>query len=290
MESRISARPAVVVSSVLVVIVGLGSASVFAQSPLGPRAASAPSYGPPPSPLLLGYGTRTMTPVSLSLSVTVPAASLTSILPPGFTALPLAADPTRTQVNILMSYKVNTQLVNPVVGTSILAGTYGPYNGMTISASVLNSTGQTQVFALAGYANNQELVDIDNAAVGAGSTRYADIDFTLKDVDGVQRVHVVARDPETGLVVNVEANASPVVTSQTRNFGPFVSQSLALGDPATVLGAAFVGISSDNSVVLPEQLDVQAVKLKFVSGKITDVVPLGASMSWNTEGFFKRLP
>src|SRR5262249_46621680 len=151
------------------------------------------------------YGTRTLTAVSLSTSVSVTAASLQPLLPPGFSPLPLATDPTRTSVSVQLNYQVNTELLTPPA--PILPGTYGPYNGMVISASVLNSAGQIQILTLASYANNQEIVDNNNTAVGAGTSRFADISFTLKDVDGLMRVHAVAKDPDTGLVVNVEAKA-----------------------------------------------------------------------------------
>jgi hypothetical protein len=289
MKSRIGVRPAVLARTLLIAVAGFASAGAFAQSPIGPRAAPAPSYGAPTSPLLQGYGTRTMTPISLGLTVSVPVASLAPLLPPGFSPLPLAADPTRTSLSLTLTYQVNVQYLNPP--GSFLPGTYGPYNGMTISASVLNSVGQTQVLALAGYANNQEIVDINNAAVAAGTSRYADITFTVKDVDGLMRLHAVARDPDTGLVVNVEVSVPPVVGAQLRNLGPFVSSSVVLGQPATIAGLAYVGISSDGGIpVLPELLDLQAMRLKFVSGKILDAIPLSASISWNTEGFFKHLP
>jgi hypothetical protein len=104
-------------------------------------------------------------------------------------------------------------------------------------------------------------------------------------------VHAIARDPETGLVVNVEANAPAVVTAQVRNFGPLLSQSLALGNPATIAGSAFFGGSNDSTPV-PMQagsFDVQAMRLKFVSGKLADPVPLSATMTWNVESFFKKV-
>jgi hypothetical protein len=225
------------------------------------------------------------------MTVTVPAASLASLLPPGYAPLPYAGDATRTSVAVQLNYQVNVQYVVP--NGIALPGTYGPYNGMTISAVVLNTTtGTNQIFALAGYANNQEIVDINNSAMGVGTSRFADITFTLKDVDGLMRVHAIARDPETDLVVNVEANAPPQVTAQNRNIGPFVSQSIALGDPATIAGSAFFGVSNDSAAVpvQPGSFDVQAIRLKFVSGKLPDAVPVSASISWNVESFFRKLP
>lgn len=289
MESRIGVRPAVLARTLLIAVVGFASAGAYAQSPIGPRAAAAPSYGPPTSPLLQGWGTRTMTPISLALNVSVPVASLAPLLPPGFSPLPFATDPTRTSISVQLTDQVNVQYLNPPASFS--PGTYGPYNGMTISAVVLNSLGQNQTLTLVGYANNQEIVDINNAAVAAGTSRYADITFTVKDVDGLLRVHAVAQDPDSGLTVNVVVSAPPIVTAQLRNFGPFVSTAVVLGKPATTIaGLAFVGVSNDSIAVLPELIDLQAMRLKFVSGKIVDALPLSASISWNTEGYFKRTP
>src|SRR5690242_215564 len=204
MSSRTRARSRALIG--MFVVTTLSAAGAFAQSPLGPRALPPPSYGAPTSPLLAGYGTRSMTPLSLGLTVAASVADLQNVLPPGFTPLPLPTDATRASVSLSLNSQTNTEMT--ATGPAA-PGTYGPYNTLTISTVARNSLGQNQVLTLVGFSNNQEMVDINNGGQGGATNRFADISFIVKDVDGALRVHAVARDPDTGLVVNVIATTPP---------------------------------------------------------------------------------
>lgn len=268
----------------------LAGGSASAQSALGPHPQRPPSYGEPPSPLLTGYNTRVFAAIAGNLGVAVDINDLQKLLPPGYTAIPNATDPTRATVSCVIESGVYTQTAGP---SSIPPGTYGPYNAMVISTFAQNPLGNQEFLQLAGYANNQEIVDINNAMNAAGTSHYADISVVTKNSDGATQLHVVGRDPATGLVINAVLSAPDQITTQSRNLGPVPVRQLALGAPTIVANTSLSSVSSDGMTVpvLPGSVDVNNVRLRFGAGRLrVDEMPVvTAAISWNIEVFFKKV-
>lgn len=266
----------------------LAGGSASAQSALGPRPLGPPSYGEPTSPLLTGYNTRVFAAIAGNLGVAVDINDLQRLLPPGYTAIPNATDATRATVTCVLETGVYTQTAGPTI---VAPGTYGPYNAMVISTVARNPAGGQEFLQLAGYANNQEIVDINNATNGAGTSHYADISVVAKNSDGATQLHVVGRDPDTGLVINAILSAADQITTQVRNLGPIPVRQLALGSPTIIANTTFSSVSNDGLTVpvLPGSVDVNNVRLKFAAGKLrADDVPVSGAISWNVEVFFKK--
>jgi hypothetical protein len=263
--------------------------SALAQSPAGPRPLPPPSYGPPPSPALIGYQSSQFSPQGFAFTLDVNIADLQGFLPAGYTAVPATPGATTTTVTAIAASQNMLTLQTPT--GEFAPGTYGPYDSFDLVAVALTPPGSLrplEVVSLARFANNSEIVDLRNALTGAGSTQLADITVQILEEDGEVRIRAKVRDFDFGLRVNASVTTPAEVASQVRNQGPLPGRSVnALVSPPTLAAGGLTAVSSDSAArSAPEAFEFSGA-IRLSGGRLRVQAANPGTAYWNNEVYNK---
>jgi hypothetical protein len=263
--------------------------TAFAQSPTGPRPLPPPSYGPPPSPALIGYQASQFSPQGFLFNLDVDLEKLKAFLPAGYTPVPSTPGATTATVTAVVAYQ-NMFTLQSAAG-DFAPGTYGPFDSFELVVPALTPPGSLRPFevvSLARFVNNSEIVDLRTALLGAGTTQLADIDVQLQEQDGEMHIKARIRDFDFGLRVTASASTPTEVVAQIRNQGPLPSRSVnSLVSPPTPAAGGLTSVSSDSaSASLPEAFEFSgAIRLSGGTLRVLAVHP--GTAYWNNETFNK---
>jgi hypothetical protein len=264
-------------------------ATAFAQSPTGPRPLPPPSYGPPPSPALIGYQGSQFSPQGFLFNLEVDLEKLKAFLPAGYTPVPSTPGATTSTVTAVVAYQ-NMFTLHSAVG-EFAPGTYGPFDSFELVVPALTPPGSLppfEVVSLARFVNNSEIVDLRTALLGAGATQLADIDVQVQEQDGEVRVKAKIRDFDFGLRVTASVSTPAEVVAQVRNQGPLPGRSLnSLVSPPTLAAGGLTAVSSDSAArSVPEAFEFSGA-IRLSGGKLRVLAVQPGTAYWNNETFNK---
>jgi hypothetical protein len=263
--------------------------TAFAQSPTGPRPLPPPSYGPPPSPALIGYQASQFSPQGFLFNLDVDLEKLKDFLPAGYTPVPSTPGATTATVTAVVAYQ-NMFTLQSAAG-DFAPGTYGPFDSFELVVPALTPPGSLRPFevvSLARFVNNSEIVDLRTALLGAATTQLADIDVQLQEADGEVRIKARIRDFDFGLRVTASASTPAEVVAQIRNQGPLPSRSVnSLVSPPTLAAGGLTSVSSDSaSASVPEAFEFSGA-IRLSGGRLRVLTVHPGTAYWNNETFNK---
>jgi hypothetical protein len=266
----------------------IGTAA-FAQTPVGPRPLPPPSYGPPPSPAMIGYQSSQFSPQGFAFTLDVNLTDVQGFLPAGYTAIPSTPGATTATVTGIVA---SQNMFTLRTGTGeFAAGTYGPYDSFGLVVAALTPPGSLRPFevvSLGRFVNNSEIVDLHNALTGAGSTQLADITVRILEEDGDLRIKANVRDFDFGLRVNASVTTPAEVASQVRNQGPLPGRSVnALVSPPTPAAGGLTAVSSDSAARSAPEAFTFSGAIKLSGGKLTVLAANPGTAYWNNEVYNK---
>jgi hypothetical protein len=263
--------------------------SAFAQSPTGPRPLPPPSYGPPPSPALIGYQASQFSPQGFAFTLTVDLAEVQGFLPAGYTPIPSTPGAATATVTAIVAYQNMLTLQNPTAGFA--PGTYGPFDSFDLVVPALTPPGSLRPFevvSLARFVNNSEIVDLRTALLGAGATQLADITVKAQEKEGELRINARIHDFDFGLRVVASVSTPAEVASQVRNQGPLPARSVnSLVSPPTPAAGGLTAVSSDSAArSAPEAFEFSGA-LRLSGGRLQVLAANPGTAYWNNEIFNK---
>jgi hypothetical protein len=263
--------------------------SALAQTPVGPRPLPPPSYGPPPSPAMIGYKSSQFSPQGFAFTLDVALADVQGFLPAGYTAIPSTPGATTATVTGVVAYQA--MITIPVGTAEFPAGTYGPFDSFDLVIPALTPPGSARPFevvSLARFVNNSEIVDLRTWLTGAGSVQLADITVKAIEENGELRLRAKIRDFDFGLRVNASVTTPAEVASQIRNQGPLPGRSVnALVSPPTTATSGLTTVSSDSAArSAPEAFEFSGA-IKLSGGKLTVLAANPGTAYWNNEVYNK---
>jgi hypothetical protein len=263
--------------------------SAFAQSPVGPRPLPPPSYGPPPSPAMIGYQSSQFSPQGFAFTLEVALADVQGFLPAGYTAI--ASTPGATTATVTGIVASQNMLTLTTATGEFAAGTYGPYDSFGLVVPALTPPGSLRPFevvSLGRFVNNSEIVDLHNALTGAGSTQLADITVRILEQDGAVRIKANVRDFDFGLRVDASVTTPAEVASQVRNQGPLPGRSVnALTSPPMPAAGGLTTVSSDSAARSAPEAFTFSGAIKLSGGKLKVQAANPGTAYWNNEVYNK---
>jgi hypothetical protein len=262
------------------------SASAFAQSALGPRPFPPPSYGPPTSFPIQGYEFSTFSGHGFIFTLDFDLAEVQKHVPAGYIVLPSPTDPTRASATAILALENFLTLTVPV--GSFAPGTYGPYESLGIVVVTLAPSGFIEIVSLAPLVNNSEIADIQNTLQGAGSSRLADINVTMKETFGQLQIKAKVEDFDFGLRLNLSLTGPAEVTSQRRVEQPVPARAVnTLVSPPTPNARTSVIAKNDIGGITDPAALVVTGRLRLAGGKLPIVAARPSGFYWNSESFAK---
>jgi hypothetical protein len=264
--------------------------SAFAQSPTGPRPLPPPSYGPPPSPALIGYQASQFSPQGFAFTLSVDLVEVQGFLPAGYTPIPSTPGATTATVTAIVAYQ-NMLTLQTAIG-EFAPGTYGPFDSFELVVPALPPPGSLRPFevvSLAKFVNNSEIVDLRTALLGSGATQLADITIRAQEKEGELRLNARIQDFDFGLRVVASVSTPAEVTAQVRNQGPLPDRSVnSLVSPPTPAASGLTAVSSDSAARSEPEAFEFAGAIRLSGGRLHVLAANPGTAYWNNEIFTKR--
>jgi hypothetical protein len=169
----------------------------------------------PTSPLLANPTGHLFSPLRLSVTTIVPLEDLQTVLPPGFTANPLAPPNPPGLAGMALNFHFLDQCDRAGGGPSLSA------SGMYAFHSARNTAlGRNELLALAAEFGDQSWLDCHHAMLGPGGSRLAEVEAEVKQKHGQLSMKFDVEDEETGLRVKVRAEGSGAFNARNNHADP----------------------------------------------------------------------